>query len=781
VECRRTRPGEAVFIVGSHPSLGLWSPSEAYALKTDAATFPLWSSMPLEFPPGKGIEYKFILQQENRSGNATWEDFDGNRVVGPSAGNVITARSAWGSKNSMTSTVPAADAPAADVPSGEPSAGRALPTRRKLSMQEEDQLNVVMAENSVEVASSEVRKESALANVMAEREPMRRNFSQSLLALDEDWDEGHAMEHQASTQQAAEQDVAVVQTPAAEQDEEEEPAAEAAFAAATDKPARGVPLRHITSFSALTVMADAEEKAEARRGSKAKAQKHYEPFNTDVPVVIVSSEIAPWSKTGGLGLVAASYGYEFARNGHRCMAISPKYSHYENISYIGEQRVRVDGREELVKYWHRYMDYGDGQGTDYVFVDHPSIERQGGLYNGDDGREYSDNLFRFTLLSLAALEAPLNLVIRGSKYGDKVLFLANDWQAGLVPLYLCYKYRCNRCYEQARCIYVVHNLGYQGQYHGVNSCNFFGVDQKAAHDLAMGNSVNLCKGALICSDRVITVSPNYMREIQTPQGGFNLQDFVRAKGQRLHGILNGIDDCWNPETDSNIVRTFGVDDFVPAKRANKLALQRSLGLAEDPDRVLIGFVGRLTWQKGVDVMGSIISWLMEDTGNGVTGHAQLIMMGNGERQYADTLRWGQQAYPGRVVGYVGFDPKIEHQIMAGADLFLMPSRYEPCGLPQMYSQQYGTLPIVTATGGLTDSVVDVSEGVDKATGFKISPLESGKMKEVVFRACEMFLKRPEDFRRMQQTAMLTDFYWPRAMDEYERQIDGVLFDPCLVR
>jgi len=327
----------------------------------------------------------------------------------------------------------------------------------------------------------------------------------------------------------------------------------------------------------------------------------------------------------------------------------------------------------------------------------------------------------------------------------------------------------------------VHNLGYQGQYHGVNSCNFFGVDRKAAHDLAMGNSVNLCKGALICSDRVITVSPNYMKEIQTPQGGFNLQDFVRAKGQRLHGILNGIDDCWNPETDSNIGRAYGVDDFEPSKRANKLALQKSLGLAEDPDKVLIGFVGRLTWQKGVDVMGSIISWLMEDTGNGVTGHVQLIMMGNGERQYADTLRWGQQAYPGRVCGFVGFDPKVEHQIMAGADLFLMPSRYEPCGLPQMYSQQYGTLPIVTATGGLVDSVVDVSEGVGKATGFLISPFEPGKMKEVVFRACEMFLKRPEDFRQMQQTAMLTDFYWPRAMDEYERQIDGVLYDPCIMR
>merc|ERR1719511_56991 len=172
---------------------------------------------------------------------------------------------------------------------------------------------------------------------------------------------------------------------------------------------------------------------------------------------------------------------------------------------------------------------------------------------------------------------------------------------------------------------------------------------------------------------------------------------------------------------------------------------------------------------------------MEDTGNGVTGKIQLIMMGNGERQYADTLRWGEENYKGRVCGYVGFDPKIEHKIMAGCDLFLMPSRYEPCGLPQMYSQQYGTLPVVSRTGGLVDSVRDVSEGMEVATGFHIPYLTADKMKDVLYRAMELFMRNPQDFRRMQRNAMLMDFYWPKAMDQYEQNIDYTLYDPPLTR
>jgi len=316
---------------------------------------------------------------------------------------------------------------------------------------------------------------------------------------------------------------------------------------------------------------------------------------------------------------------------------------------------------------------------------------------------------------------------------------------------------------------------------------FFGVDQQAEKDLAFGNTVNLSKAALVCADRVLTVSPNYAREIQTPQNGFGLHDFVRAKASsgRVVGILNGIDDAWNPQTDKKISFNYSVNDFIEGKRRNKGALQAELNLEHNPNCALIGFTGRLTWQKGVDVLGSIISWLMADTGNGVTGNCQLIMMGNGERQYSDILKWAERTYPGKVCGYVGFDPTVEHKMMAGCDLFLMPSRYEPCGLPQMSAQVYGTLPIVTNTGGLHDSVKDyvkdASTGLNVGTGFHIPHLEQGKVKEVVYKAAELFVKQPAEFQAMQKTAMESDFYWTRAIDEYEKQIDVTLFDADVVR
>jgi starch synthase len=465
------------------------------------------------------------------------------------------------------------------------------------------------------------------------------------------------------------------------------------------------------------------------------------------------------------------------------MVIAPKYEHYDGINYVGEKDLDIQGKKERVKYFHIVSE----SGCDCIFVEHPSIQRGGGLYSDANGLEYPDNLFRFTLLSLAALEAPLILKLNGSTYGEKVVFLANDWQAGLVPLYMCHKFRRNGIYKQARVLYVVHNLGYQGSYHGVNACSFFGVDQQAANDLAFGNTVNLSKAALVCADRVLTVSPNYAREIQTPQNGFGLHDFVRAKASsgRVVGILNGIDDAWNPQTDKKISFNYSVKDFIEGKRRNKGALQAELNLEHNPNCALIGFTGRLTWQKGVDVLGSIIEWLMTDTGNGVTGNCQLIMMGNGERQYSDYLRWAERTYPGKVCGYVGFDPTVEHKMMAGCDLFLMPSRYEPCGLPQMCAQVYGTLPIVTNTGGLHDSVKDyvkdASTGVIVGTGFHIPHLEQGKVKEVVYKAAELFVKQPAEFQAMQKTAMESDFYWTRAIDEYEKQIDVTLFDADVVR
>ncbi|CAK9035126.1 unnamed protein product [Durusdinium trenchii] len=607
VRCQSTRPGEAVFVVGSHEALGKWSAAMALPLTTSADTFPMWTSAPVPLLAGMMVEYKFIKQREDRQGNPQWQKFDGNYRVTPVAGKVLQAVSDW--------EVASADISELTLPEEPDKIEKSSEAGKVAAKQEKEEILLKMAESQVETAAAEVTSTCPLAVTLTKREMSRRNFSQSLLTLDvdvvdgpkeeqnENKDEAETTITTASAEEPAQEehkdgDVVVCQVPL---DEYEAPLNEEP---PTEEPqkvpdVRGVSLKHITSFSALADVADAATKTEHRKGKKV-AQSHYDPYNLNVPVVIVTSEVAPYSKTGGLGMVAASYGFEFARNGHRTMVVAPKYKHYDGINFVGETRVRMKDQEENVKYWHLRKDYGEGKGTDFLFIEGQGIQRDGGLYNDDDGREYPDNLERFTMLCLAAMEAPLILDINGQgKYGDKVIFLANDWQAGLVPVYMCYKYRRHNCYSQARVIYVIHNLGYQGQYHGREACRFFGIDDKAAGDLVLGNCINLSKGALICADRVLTVSPNYSKEIQTASGGFNLQDFVSAKAAslRLAGILNGIDDCWDPLVDPDIFLNFSVEDFEKGKLKNKAALQKKLGLEENSELCLIGFVGRLTWCK----------------------------------------------------------------------------------------------------------------------------------------------------------------------------------------
>lgn len=623
---------------------------------------------------------------------------------------------------------------------------------RRIALEPGQVLHVDAAWGDRKLACSSVPKGHAqhacsiLAEELASRELPRRNFSQSLLCID----------------------------PSPELGEDRKAELEA-------PEAKGMDLSHVTSFCALSSMADAKDKIAFRQGQQ---ERHkYEPSNLDIPVVIVTSEIAPWSKTGGLGLVAASYSYEFAQNGHRTMVVAPRYAHYESLKYVGATKVRVDACDEQIRFFHINKDFGGGRNCDYVFVDHPCIEREGGLYNGEDGKEYDDNIKRFTLLSLAALEAPLILKLGGCTFGDEILFIANDWQSGLVPVYMCYKYRAHGRYTNARVIYTVHNLGYQGVYHIIDACKFFGLGYSAYKDLQFGSCINCSKAALICSDRVVTVSPNYAHEIQTIEGGFGLHEEVRSKAycMRLVGILNGIDDNWNPSTDKLIAVNYSLHDFEHGKRNNKAALQRQLGLDQEENAVVFGFVGRLTWQKGVDILGEAISWLMEDYSDSMTGRVQLIMMGQGDRSHAATLHWAESTYSGRVRGYVGYETKLEHQMMAGCDMLIMPSRYEPCGLPQMYAQSYGTLPIATRTGGLVDSVTDVSQGVDSATGFYIPRLDVGSLMDTLATSLDMFFQMPGQFRTMQQRAMSMDFYWPRAIDQYEQNIDWTLSDPPTTR
>mmetsp|Transcript_35551 Transcript_35551/g.102423 ORF Transcript_35551/g.102423 Transcript_35551/m.102423 type:complete len:598 (+) Transcript_35551:66-1859(+) len=548
----------------------------------------------------------------------------------------------------------------------------------------------------------------------------------------------------------------------------------------------------------------------AAHDAVAASEPKYTSANIDVPVVIVTSEISPWSKSGGLALVTASLAVELAERGHRTMAISPMYDNYAGATWMGDKTIWLFGGEHEVKYFHMWHQTSDGKGVDYIFVDHPSFHRPGGLYyNQQLGVEYADNLFRFSLFCLAAIEAPVCVAPGGAPFGDKVMFLANDWQTALLPVYLTHRMRPSGRFVSSRCMFVVHNFGYQGIYplnKLENNPNgtlpiivpnvgvwHLGLEGTGAYEHLIfqyapeqrsyhgddGNVLNLTKGAILTCDRILTVSAGYAAEMKTPEGGFSLDALVRSKEFFLTGILNGIDVAsWNPRTDSLLEVNYSETTFVEGKRACKMQLQERVGLETNPDMVLVAFVGRLTMQKGIDIICEALDWMMTDTGNGVTGNVQVLLMGNGDECHVQHISHKARQWPGRVAA-CPFDPQLEHIVYAGSDLLLMPSRYEPCGLPQMCAQRYGSVPIVTLCGGLKDSVV--VEPVDVATGFGILPLNINKFKEVCYSALDTFYSKPETFRGMQRRGMDTDFSWCPRIDEYEKNIDWALNDPPFVR
>jgi starch synthase len=378
----------------------------------------------------------------------------------------------------------------------------------------------------------------------------------------------------------------------------------------------------------------------------------------------------------------------------------------------------------------------------------------------------------------------------GSTYGQEVCFMANDWQTGLLPLYLNYKYKPKSTYRNARVMMVLHNMGYQGRYRKSTYPvdRFLGLPKEAERELSCQDChygrdcVNLLGAGIQVADRVLTVSPNYARQIQTAAGGLGLDHALREKSgqKRLEGILNGISDEWSPMMDPYIPVNFSPKSFEDGKAKCKAALQKELGLHQDPSTCLIGFCGRLCYQKGIHLINEIIPWLLTDTGNCVNGRVQLIMMGKGDMGYEQQISTAEVHFKGRVCGYVGFDPEVEHRMMAGCDLLLMPSQYEPCGLPQMYAQQYGTLPVVHETGGLKDSVNglwDESRDRQRATGFLFSGFDANRLKERLYQALSIFHHKKDLFRQMQNNAIGSNFYWPRAVDEYEKCIDATMEAP----
>ncbi|MCB9778886.1 MAG: glycogen synthase [Alphaproteobacteria bacterium] len=486
------------------------------------------------------------------------------------------------------------------------------------------------------------------------------------------------------------------------------------------------------------------------------------PTAAPLTVVSVSAEVAPWSKVGGLADVASALPVALAERGHRVLGVAPRHAAYDDAWDTGlTARFGLFGQRHEVRFFHARVD-----GVDRVFVDHPAI-RRGGVYGTDQGG-YADNLLRFALLSRAALVAPA--LLPGFSLptdGADTVFLAHDWHAGLVPLYLAARYRHHGLLSRARSILVVHNLAHQGRYApGVLP----GLDLEARWRsvLDMDGHVNVLKGGIAAADRVATVSPRYAHEITTPEHGFGLDPILRMRGPVPDGIRNGLDTrSWDPATDPHLPANFSADDL-SGKAACKAALQQELGLPVDPTAPLVGCVGRLDAQKGIDVLLPVLPWL-RDQG------AQVVVLGSGSPLLQDALR---RVNGDRVRVRIGFDGPLSRRITAASDLFVVPSRFEPCGLTQIQAMRYGAVPVVAGTGGLFDTVPPYDPVHQQGHGFRAWPGSAESLRHAFGDALYTWRHWPDSFAGLRDRGMRHDWSWNLPAAAWEQAMTAALDAPA---
>jgi starch synthase len=472
-----------------------------------------------------------------------------------------------------------------------------------------------------------------------------------------------------------------------------------------------------------------------------------------MPVLFVTSEVAPLIKTGGLADVAGSLPAALMHAGLDVRVLVPGYKQVmEGVKSKG----RLASFSTLGEIPASQLLAGKlPSGVPLLIVDCPGMyDRPGGPYQDTSGNDWPDNALRFGLLSYVA--AVLGGPAAPISWRPRIVH-ANDWQTGLAPAYLRFMPG-----EKARTVMTIHNLAYQGIFPPATTSRLGLPPSSFAPDgVEYYGNMSFLKAGLFYADHITTVSPNYAREIQQEPLGMGFQGLLVHRSSMLTGILNGIDtDAWDPETDPYIARYYNAARL-PAKQENKQALQQRMGLAVDDKVLLIGIIGRFTHQKGFDVAIEAASELLDTP-------MQLAVLGTGDVKLQDAFVALARANPGRVAVQVGYDEGLAHQIEAGADIFLMPSRFEPCGLNQMYSQRYGTIPVVHDTGGLHDSVVDVTPETlaDKtATGFVFSPMSREQLTAAVGRAMAAYQDK-KGWRQLQKNGMGCDFSWDASAQHY---------------
>jgi starch synthase len=477
-------------------------------------------------------------------------------------------------------------------------------------------------------------------------------------------------------------------------------------------------------------------------------------------VLFATSEFAPLVKTGGLGDVAGSLPPALSGLGVDVRVLLPAYR--DVLRALGldaggaAPRVTVASIPALAALpAAQLISARSPQGVELLLLHCPVLfDRPGNPYLGPDGRDWPDNDLRFGLLSRVAalLGGPASPIV----WRPDVVH-ANDWQTGLAPVHLSYGGA-----PRASSIITIHNLAYQGLFPAQSVARValppesFGIE-----GVEFYGKLSFLKGGLACADAITTVSPTYAREICATELGFGLQGLLSARSQVLTGILNGVDtDCWNPASDPLIAQRYDAGSLA-GKAANKRALQAALDLRADPGVMLMGMVTRIVAQKGVDLVADIAEELMQLP-------AQLAIQGSGEAALERRLKDLADRYPGRVAVRVAFDEALAHAIEAGADLFLMPSRFEPCGMNQMFSQRYGTLPLVCRTGGLADSVIDCTPQTladGSADGFSFAPASGPALLAAVRRAHALF-RDADRWRAAQKSAMARDVGWRASAQKY---------------
>lgn len=462
-------------------------------------------------------------------------------------------------------------------------------------------------------------------------------------------------------------------------------------------------------------------------------------------ILMVTSEAAPFAKTGGLADVLGALPQALVQGGHEVMVVMPAYG---NANLKGAERFYNELPVWMTGgYYNCALDRIDRNGVRYVFVNCPPLYGRQGLY-GDMWGDFGDNPVRFAVLSRAAIEIAQRIFLPD-------ILHCHDWQGSLAPVYLKTEYRGNPALRRIRSVLTIHNLGYQGQFNarvlndlGINIPSVFHIN-----GLEYFGDVNLLKGGIEYSDYITTVSPKYALEIQTPEHGFGLDPLLRAKASILSGILNGVDyGEWSPEADPYLPANYSAQDL-SGKRVCKKALLEEYGLdTTDLDRPLAGIVSRFAHQKGLDMVAECIQGIA-DLG------IQMVVLGSGdaslERAFGDIAR----AKPDQF-GYRGeYNNRLSHLIEAGCDMFLMPSRYEPCGLNQIYSLRYGTVPIVRATGGLDDTI-------QHETGFKFWGATAHELYGCIAHARHFYETEKDWWKTMMIAGMSKDFSWDASAAEY---------------